>query len=67
MKVTLTKETSESVQVTWDQGTPVYDGSKSGTYEFEGILSIPSGVSNPKGIKAVVKVIVLHQGFKFRR
>ncbi|WP_041274695.1 S-layer homology domain-containing protein [Desulforamulus reducens] len=64
VKVTLTKETSESVQVTWDQGTPVYDGSKSGTYEFEGILSIPSGVSNPKGIKAVVKVIVLAPGIQ---
>jgi hypothetical protein len=56
--VTLSNNTTEEVGVaSWDDGTPNFTGSE-GTYIFKGILTMPSGVTNPSNIKAKVTVVI---------
>ncbi|MBB6730794.1 S-layer homology domain-containing protein [Cohnella zeiphila] len=50
-----------TVSVTWDGGTPAYDGTQAGTYEFVGTLTLPDGVTNPDGLKAAIRVTVQGQ------
>ena len=56
--VTLSDSTTTSAAVTWDNGSPTYDGDVAGTYTFTGTLTLPDGVTNPNNYTASVKVIV---------
>ncbi|GIP30820.1 S-layer homology domain-containing protein [Paenibacillus sp. J2TS4] len=56
VQVTLSDQSIRSLGVTWDDGTPVYDGNTAGEYTFTGTLS--QDVSNPQGLTAEVKVVV---------
>ncbi|MFU1797893.1 Ig-like domain-containing protein, partial [Paenibacillus azoreducens] len=56
VQVTLSDQTSRSLGVTWDDGSPAYNGNTAGEYTFTGTLS--QDVSNPQGLTAEVKVIV---------
>ncbi|GIO10655.1 hypothetical protein J19TS2_02100 [Cohnella xylanilytica] len=47
-----------TVMLTWNDGEPVYNGRKAGTYVFAGTLALPDGISNPAGVQAAVRVIV---------
>ncbi|GIP32296.1 family 10 glycosylhydrolase [Paenibacillus sp. J2TS4] len=58
VKVTLSDDTTTDAGITWDEGTPAYDGHKAGTYVFAGELKLPDGVGNPDHIQAKVRVIV---------
>ncbi|MEG6523085.1 Ig-like domain-containing protein [Desulfotomaculum sp. 1211_IL3151] len=59
VEISLGNGTKQTAGVTWDQGTPAYDGKTAGTYAFQGTLNIPKEIKNPEGLKAKVKVIVL--------
>lgn len=54
----LSDGTKPVLTVSWDNGTPAYDGSTPGTYIFSGTLTLPQGVTNPGNLNATVKVIV---------
>ena len=56
--VTYKESSGSSLPVTWDAGTPSYDGDIAGTYVFVGTLTLPDGVINPDAITASVTVIV---------
>jgi hypothetical protein len=57
--VTLSNGDSATAQVTWDGGTPAYDGNTAGTYVFAGTLSgLGGGATNPSGLTATVNVVV---------
>ncbi|GIP30817.1 leucine-rich repeat protein [Paenibacillus sp. J2TS4] len=56
VQVRLSDQTSQSLGVTWDGGSPVYNGNTAGEYTFTGTLA--QDVSNPQGLTAEVKVIV---------
>ena len=57
--ITLSNATSPTVDVTWAEGSPAYDGSTAGTYPFVGTLTnLPVGVTNPSGVTATVNVNV---------
>jgi len=56
--IVLSDGRNESADVTWDDGLPAYDGGKAGTYVFLGTLKMPAGVTNTKGLKARMDVIV---------
>lgn len=43
-------------------GTPSYDGTTAGTYEFKGTLTLPSGVINSTTKYATAKVVVAPAG-----
>ncbi|MDG0808496.1 S-layer homology domain-containing protein [Cohnella rhizosphaerae] len=56
--VTLSSGDTKSAAVTWNDGTPAYDGTKPGTYAFVGTLTAPTGSTNPDGRTASVNVVV---------
>lgn len=56
--LTLSNSTTTSSAVTWDGGTPTYDGNTSGTYMFAGTVATTENVSNSSNLKANVEVIV---------
>ncbi|WP_271808371.1 Ig-like domain-containing protein [Clostridium beijerinckii] len=56
--VNLSDSTTTSAAVTWNNGTPKYDGNKAGTYLFTGILRLLDGITNPSNLKASVVVNV---------
>ncbi|MFD2327680.1 Ig-like domain-containing protein [Cohnella sp. GCM10020058] len=56
--VTLSSGDTKSATVTWNGGTPTYDGTKPGTYAFVGTLTAPTGSTNPDGKTAIINVIV---------
>lgn len=56
--LTLSNSTTTSAAVTWDGGTPPYDGNISGTYIFGGTVATTDNVSNSSNLKASVTVIV---------
>ncbi|MBC2569094.1 hypothetical protein HGI78_17505, partial [Clostridium saccharobutylicum] len=56
--LTLGDNTTTSASVTWDEGTPTYDGSVAGTYIFSGELTLPEGITNPNNLKAIAQVNV---------
>jgi uncharacterized repeat protein (TIGR02543 family) len=56
--VTLSDATTPDYAVTWDGGSPAYDGSTAGSYTFTGTLTLPAGVTNPNDLTASVKVDV---------
>jgi len=56
--ITLSNGTTPTVNVTWNGGTPAYNGSVAGSYSFTGTLTLPSGVTNPNNLTASVVVTV---------
>ena len=56
--VTYDDATTASLPVVWNAGTPIYDGSTSGTYVFAGTVTCPTGVINPNAVTAAVSVDV---------
>lgn len=56
--IQLSNITSDTVNVTWDNGTPPYDGSVAGTYVFTGTFSVGANVGNPNNVTAQVNVVV---------
>ncbi len=54
----LSNSTMTSAAVTWDGGTPTYNGNVSGTYIFGGTVATTENVSNSSNLKASVTVIV---------
>lgn len=59
VRLTLSDNTKISAAVSWDEGTPTYDGDTSGTYTFGGTLILPEDVINPSNLKATIKVNVV--------
>ncbi|MBW5449368.1 hypothetical protein GE107_25405 [Cohnella sp. CFH 77786] len=58
VSVTLDGGLTRSVNVSWNGGTPAYNGNKAGTYLFAGTLAPGIGIRNPDGLKAAVRVVV---------
>ncbi|MFB9275522.1 Ig-like domain-containing protein [Cohnella cellulosilytica] len=56
--VTLSSGDTEQAAVTWNGGTPAYNGTQPGTYLFTGTLTAPAGSTNPDNRMASVNVIV---------
>ena len=56
--ISLSDGTSATANVTWNEGSPPYDGDTAGSYPFVGTLSPPDGVSNPNAVTAAVTVDV---------
>lgn len=54
----LDDESTVTLSVSWDEGTPLYDVNTAGTYIFTGILATKEGVANTDGLKAAVSVTV---------
>jgi len=53
--VEMSDASSQDADVTWDGGSPTYDGNTAQTYTFTGTLS---GVANPSNLTASINVIV---------
>lgn len=58
INVTLNDNTTTSTAVTWDGGSPIYNGRIAGIYTFAGTITPPAGASNLYNIKASVKIVV---------
>jgi hypothetical protein len=58
VNITLSDSVTTSAALTWDGGTPTYDGNTADTYTFNGTITLLAGVTNPNNIKAEKKVIV---------
>lgn len=56
VSVTYGKNETAEVDVTWEKGT--YNAQECKTYVLEGTLTLPEGIANPDGLKAIVKVRV---------
>ncbi|MDW7661650.1 MAG: Ig-like domain-containing protein [Bacillota bacterium] len=56
--VTLDDQSTASLTVYWDEGTPTYDGNIDITYAFKGSISTGFGILNTAGVLANVNVIV---------
>ncbi len=56
--VTLSGGASQNLGVTWNGGTPAYDGNTAGTYAFTGTLTLPANVTNPSNLTAAQTVVV---------
>lgn len=56
VSVTYGKNETAEVDVTWEKGT--YNAEECKTYVLEGALTVPEGIANPDGLKAIVKVTV---------
>ena len=56
--VTWDDATTSSVDVSWNAGTPIYDGGTGGAYDFVGTLIMATGKANPSGLSAAVTVNV---------
>ena len=50
--------TTTAAVVSWDIGTPAYNGNVAGAYTFSGEFDLEDNVSNPNNIKAYVSVVV---------
>ena len=58
---TMSDNTTQSISVTWDGGTPAYDGNTAGTYVFSGILTLPANTTNTSNLTASINIIVAAQ------
>ncbi|MGV2794505.1 hypothetical protein GNF78_14900, partial [Clostridium perfringens] len=56
VQVTLSDQSIRNLDVTWDDGSPAYNGNTAEEYMFTGILA--QDVPNPQGLTAEVKVVV---------
>ena len=59
--VELSDLSTGNLVVAWDNGTPLYDGSKPGTCIFYGNIQLDFAITNPNEIFPTVKVIVEKQ------
>lgn len=57
VNILLGNSTKTTVGITWNNGSPEYNGDKAGKYRFTGSLILPSGILNPNNLKATVDVI----------
>ena len=55
---TLDDATVSNVTVTWNTGTPMYDGTTIGTYVFVGTLHPTTLIRNPDDVSAAVNVVI---------
>lgn len=60
--VVLENDTEVDVNVNWDKSS--YDGNVTGKYTLTGDLALGRSVTNPEGLKAVIKVIVGEKGLE---
>ena len=58
LPIALNDATTISAAITWDSGTPEYNGDIAGNYIFNGRIDIPRNVSNSSNLSASVSVIV---------
>ena len=58
VSLNISDSTTTSVNVTWDNGTPAYNGDVAGTYVFSGTFDVSGNISNPNSVKASVSVVV---------
>ncbi|MBN2899769.1 MAG: Ig-like domain-containing protein [Clostridia bacterium] len=58
VSIGLNDSTTTNVSVSWDGGTPPYDGDTAGTYAFSGTLASSANYLNPSNIKASLNVVV---------
>lgn len=58
VNITLSDSTTTNLSVTWDGGTPAYNGSAAGTYTFTGALNVTNSIDNPLNRVASVDVVV---------
>ena len=56
--VNLDNSTTDTVDVSWNAGTPLYNGRTAGTYVFSGTLTVTGTMLNVLGLKASVSVVV---------
>jgi hypothetical protein len=56
--VVLSDNSTQNLGITWDNGTPEYNGSVAGTYVFLGDLNLKTGVANAANLKATANVVV---------
>ncbi|MFS0723020.1 S-layer homology domain-containing protein [Paenibacillus sp. 1P07SE] len=58
-QVEITVDGGEKLEagITWDDGTPVYNGEEAGVYWFTGELTLPSDVENPWELSAAIMVL----------
>jgi len=55
---TLDDATTPAITVTWDTGTPMYDGAAADTYTFTGTLHPSATIYNPDDVQPTVDVVV---------
>lgn len=58
INVTLSDNSIQIMNISWNGGTPTYDGNVPGTYSFAGTLVLPDGVTNTGNVGATVDVTV---------
>ncbi|MFF2888551.1 Ig-like domain-containing protein [Paenibacillus sp. NPDC057967] len=58
VEVTLSDSTKMAAAVTWNQGTPAYNGNQAGTYRFQGALTLPDGIMNSNALEADLEIKV---------
>ena len=58
LTLTLSNATTTSAAITWDNGTPVYNGDIAGNYIFTGTIATSENVSNSSNLVASVVVVV---------
>lgn len=55
---TMSDNSTQSMSVTWDNGTPTYDPNTAGAYVFSGALTLSDNTTNTNNVKASANVIV---------
>ncbi len=58
VSIGLSDSTTSSAVVTWDSGTPVYNGNTAGTYVFSGTLGASNEYTNDNQLMASIQVVV---------
>ena len=58
VSVNLSDGTKMDLSVSWDEGTPEYNGNSAGDYEFTGELLLPADITNPNELVAIITVVV---------
>lgn len=61
VSVNLSDGTGVDLSVSWDDGTPEYDGDVAGQYEFTGEITLTADITNPDNHVAKITVIVLEE------
>ena len=61
ISVTLSDNSTQTLAITWDNGTPAYDPNTAGTYVFTGALTLAENITNTGNINAKANVIVAPQ------
>ena len=61
VSVTIDENKKRVLRVTWDNGTPEYNGLNPRNYVFSGFITLEEGITNTGNLKAAVKVeVALH-------